>query len=101
MKRYVIIGTGVAGISATEAIRTQDTLGKIVLIGDEPEVYYSRPGLAYVLSGEVPEPQLYPFTEEDFTRLNVELITDRVTKIDRETGTISLQGGARSHTTGC
>jgi len=48
--RYVIIGSGVAGIAAIEAIRSVDSVGEIVLIGDDPHGYYSRPGLAYYLT---------------------------------------------------
>ena len=37
--RYVIIGTGVAGISAIEAIRSVDRSGEVILIGDDPHAY--------------------------------------------------------------
>ncbi|MBI4285323.1 MAG: NAD(P)/FAD-dependent oxidoreductase [Chloroflexi bacterium] len=55
---YVIIGTGPAGIAATEAIRTKDPDGEITLFGDDCHGFYSRPGLAYYLTGEIPERQL-------------------------------------------
>ena len=71
MSRYLILGTGVAGIAAVEAIRSVDKSTEIVLLGDDPFGYYSRPGLAYYLTGEVLEKQLFPFTTEDFERLNV------------------------------
>jgi len=82
MARYVIIGTGPAGISAAEAIRSQDSGGEIVLISAEPFGYYSRPGLAYVLTGEIPESSLYPFSKVDFQRLNLQLMYQQVTRID-------------------
>ncbi len=70
MTKYVIIGTGVAGIAAAEAIRSVDPAGSIVFIGDDPHGYYSRPGLAYMLTGEIDEKNLYPFKPEDYKRLN-------------------------------
>ncbi len=44
--KYAIIGSGVAGIAAIEAIRSVDSAGEIVMIGDDPHGFYSRPGLA-------------------------------------------------------
>ena len=42
----VIIGSGVAGIAAIEAIRSTDSVGEVTLIGDDPYGFYSRPGRA-------------------------------------------------------
>jgi nitrite reductase (NADH) large subunit len=47
---HVIIGSGVAGIAAIEAIRSVDSTSPITLIGDDPYGFYSRPGLAYYLT---------------------------------------------------
>lgn len=82
--RYVIIGTGVAGISAVEAIRSVDRSGEVILLGDDPHGYYSRPGLAYVLSGEVQDTNLFPKTRNDYARLNFRFEKTRVTAINRE-----------------
>ena len=40
--KYVIVGSGVAGIAAIEAIRTVDGSGEITLIGNDPHGHYSR-----------------------------------------------------------
>ena len=71
MRRYAVIGLGAAGVSAAESIRNHDPSGLITLIGDEPQGYYSRPGLAYYLTGEIPENQLFPYTDADFKALDV------------------------------
>ncbi len=91
MRRYVIVGTGVAGIAAAEAIRQVDPQGQILLIGDEPDGYYSRPGLAYFLTGEIPEKQLFPFRAEDFRRLRLTWWHDRVTRIDPARHVLQVQ----------
>jgi NADPH-dependent 2,4-dienoyl-CoA reductase/sulfur reductase-like enzyme len=81
MQKYVIIGTGPAGIAAAEAIRSQDSGAQITLIGDEPWGYYSRPGLAYYLTGELPEKGLFPFTKENFQKLNLNIRNSRIRRI--------------------
>ncbi len=58
--RYVIVGSGPAAMKACEALRAADPWGDILVIGQEPESYYSRPGLAYYLAGEVTEDGLFP-----------------------------------------
>ena len=57
-RRYVIIGTGAAGLAAAETIRERDPSADLTIFGDDPYGFYSRPGLAYYLNGEVLERQL-------------------------------------------
>lgn len=54
-KKYVIVGANSAGISATIAARKIDAKAEIILISDEKYLPYSRCGLPYVLSGEIPD----------------------------------------------
>lgn len=58
-RHYVLIGSGIAALSAAESIRASDATGKITLISEERHPFYSRPGLAYLLDGTVPEDQLW------------------------------------------
>lgn len=93
--RFVIIGTGVAGLSAVEAIRSVDRSGEIVMVGDDPHGYYSRPGLAYFLTGELHDKALFPKKRDDYTRLNFKFIKGLVTEINRIERFVQLDG--RSH----
>ena len=43
--RYIIVGAGIAAVSAAQGIREIDTEGKILMIGDETVPAYSRPML--------------------------------------------------------
>ncbi|MBO4677574.1 MAG: hypothetical protein J5633_08515 [Oscillospiraceae bacterium] len=43
MKKYVIIGGGIAGVSCIEGIRSVDPDGEITLISAEPVSNYGRP----------------------------------------------------------
>ncbi len=72
--RYLIIGSGVAGIAAAEAIQRHDAAGDLLLIGDEPHPFYSRPGLAYYLSGELPEKQLFLPQDHPFQRVQARAV---------------------------
>jgi len=82
--KYAVIGTGVAGIAAIEAIRSLDGDNEIVLVGDDPHGYYSRPGLAYYLTGELHEKALYPRTAQDYKGLAFQFVKGSVTSISRE-----------------
>ncbi|MGB7875453.1 MAG: FAD-dependent oxidoreductase [Anaerolineales bacterium] len=79
--RYVIIGSGVAGFAACEAIRSQDKTGEIFFLSDDPHGYYSRPGLAYYLTGEMDAKGLFPRSKNDWLYLNLRYINGRVTRI--------------------
>lgn len=92
-KRFVIIGTGVAGIAAAEAIRSLDQHSVLTLVGEESGQYYSRPGLAYVLTGEIPEERLFPFDQQDFERLGVEIVGKRAVLIDRSLKQVVMADG--------
>ncbi len=94
MSRYLLIGTGVAAIAALEAIRSLDADGEIAVIGDDPHGYYSRPGLAYYLTGELEESLLFPYQKTDFSRLNARFYRARATRILLAEKQVELEGGA-------
>ena len=48
-------------MTAAEAIREADADAEIVIVGADRHGYYSRPGLAYYLTREMPEQRLFPF----------------------------------------
>lgn len=91
--RYLIVGAGAAGAAAAEAIRSRDPNGSIVLLSEEAENYYSRPGLAYLLTGELAEKSLYPFSPADYQRLKIEQRLGRAERIDPSGGWLKLAGG--------
>lgn len=65
------------------------------MISDEPEGYYSRPGLAYVLTGEISDKQLFPFSDSKLRGLNVNRIHSYVVKLIPEFHEIELINGMR------
>lgn len=96
-RRFVIIGSGVAAIAAAQAIREQDTRGEIWMISDDPAGYYSRPGLAYYLSGELSEKQLFPLKDEEFQYLGIQRKHAQVLSIDPQTHQLMLSNQTTIH----
>jgi NAD(P)H-nitrite reductase large subunit len=81
MFKYLIIGAGAAGVAAAEGIRKLDPTGEITEVYEERAGYYSRPGLAYYLTGEITEDSLFPFQHADFDRLKVHRVHARAKRI--------------------
>ncbi|MBO4326382.1 MAG: NAD(P)/FAD-dependent oxidoreductase [Clostridia bacterium] len=49
MKKYVIVGNGVAGTACIEGIRSTDKTGKITVVAEETHAAYCRPLISYYL----------------------------------------------------
>ena len=93
--KYVIVGSGVAGLSACESIRSIDKSGELVLISDDPHGYYSRPGLAYYLTGEMHEKGLFPRTKSDWQSLALKYVRGRVTRAFPDENQLEIDGKSR------
>lgn len=76
-RRYVLVGHGPASLAAGEAIRRREAQAEIVIVGEEPHPFYSRPGLAYYLAGIIPEAQLRSRPEVDYRDLGLRKVTAR------------------------
>ena len=90
----MITGSGAAGIAAVESIRRYDAAAEIILLSEERSGYYSRPGLAYYLTGELNEAQLFPFSDRDFQSLHVRPHYARVMKIFTDQHLVELKDGS-------
>jgi nitrite reductase (NADH) large subunit len=81
--KHVIIGNGIAGVCAAEAIRALDDSAAITMIGDETFPPYSRPMISYVLEGSQPPSKLPIRSDRFYEELNIEpLLGQRATGID-------------------
>jgi nitrite reductase (NADH) large subunit len=94
-RRYLIIGMGAAGLAAAETIRDHDPAGEVLLVSDDPHGYYSRPGLAYYLTNEIPQRTLQPFTEADYRRLNLRRLAARVRALHPQAHQVELEDQRR------
>jgi NAD(P)H-nitrite reductase large subunit len=93
--RYLIIGSGIAGLSAAEALRRGDAQAAITMISEEAHPFYSRPGLAYLLRGDIPEKLLYVRSSQDLKALSVQRITACVQQLLVQQQEVILAGGKR------
>jgi len=92
--RYVIIGNGVAGIHAAEAIRQLDADGLITMISDELFPPYCRPMISLVLEGTATREQLPIRTEHFYDALRIQpLLGERVVGLDVGERTVSFPNG--------
>ena len=69
MKRYVIIGGGIAGVSCVEGIRSADAEGSVTLVCAEAHSNYGRPLISYYLEGRT-DPERMSYRGADFYEKN-------------------------------
>lgn len=91
--RYVIIGSGIASLSAAEAIRQRDSTGRITIISEENHDFYSRPGLAYFLRRDIPEKQLFIRSAKEIRELALERIHSQALHIEVQQHQVHLENG--------
>jgi NAD(P)H-nitrite reductase large subunit len=92
-KHYLIIGNGAAGVSAAEIIRQRHPEGRITILTDEPYPLYSRPGIAYLLNGQVSEQQIMARTESFYRQHRLDLRVGQVARLDVSGQTAYLTSG--------
>ncbi|MDZ7752376.1 MAG: FAD-dependent oxidoreductase [Gammaproteobacteria bacterium] len=91
---HLIIGTGPAGVNAAETLRDVDPGAMVRLVGDEPEPPYSRMALPYLLMGRIGEAGTYLRERpEHFAERDIDVVRDRVTRIDPAAHRVTLEGG--------
>ncbi|MFJ5231923.1 NAD(P)/FAD-dependent oxidoreductase [Kitasatospora sp. NPDC088391] len=93
----VIVGAGLAGAKAAEALRTEGYRGPVTLVGDEAERPYERPPLSkgYLL-GTAEREKLFVHPADWYEQHEVTLRTGTAaTGIDPAGHTVTLDGGDR------
>jgi len=94
MRRDLLVGSGVAGVSAAQTLRSLDPAGEITLVSYDPFGYYSRPGLAYYLTNEISEKHLFPFQEKDWQDLKIRRLRAWVSRLHPAERRLELSDGA-------
>ncbi|MBR4692318.1 MAG: NAD(P)/FAD-dependent oxidoreductase [Oscillospiraceae bacterium] len=96
MKRYVIVGGGIAGVSCVEGIRSRDPEGEITLVAAEETSNYGRPLISYYLEGKT-DLRRMSWRGEDFYEKNrvTALHAAAAEKLDPAAGELTLSTGAR------
>ena len=92
-RRHVIVGNGPAGVTAAEAIRRNDAAADIRIVGGEDVGFYSRPGLAYLLTGAIPEKRLFSRPEADYARAGIRRTVGTVVTVDARAHRLEIADG--------
>lgn len=71
--KHVIVGNGVAGVTAAQAIRQADADAEVHLFGAEPYPYYRRPQLWEFIAGQVEQDALYYRPAEWYAERDIRL----------------------------
>lgn len=90
-KKILIIGNGVAGVSAALGLRSQDPNAEIHLISGESELHFSRPALMYIFMGHMKLEDTYPYPPSFWKRQNIKIHHDWVIGMDIAQKTIELE----------
>ncbi|MGC9349894.1 MAG: NAD(P)/FAD-dependent oxidoreductase [Anaerolineae bacterium] len=93
--KYLIIGNGVAGITAAQEIRRHDEAGQITVIGDEGEPYYYRASLSEWIAEDNTTEMTYARTPEFYEAMHIETVTGLVSEVDPEQKSVTLENGDR------
>jgi nitrite reductase (NADH) large subunit len=95
MPRHLIVGNGVAGITAAQNIARADPAAEVHVYGGEPYPYYQRPRLWQYLAGEVEQDDLYFRPIEWYAERGVQVHIDtQVAAIDLAGHRIRLADGS-------
>ena len=92
---FVIVGAGLAGGTAAATLREAGFDGRVVLIGDEPDLPYERPPLSKrYLRGEQPRQDLFVRPDEWWDANDVEtMLGSRVRHLSAGERSVTLEDG--------
>jgi 3-phenylpropionate/trans-cinnamate dioxygenase ferredoxin reductase component len=98
-RTFAIVGAGLAGAKAAEALRTEGFDGHLVLLGAEPHRPYERPPLSKgYLQGSAEPDTVFVHPQPWYAAHQVDLRVDAaVTAIDRRSHEIVTADGSRLH----
>ena len=93
-EKFVIIGGGIAALSAAQAIRKRNRTGTITMLTEEAVKPYYRPVLSDFLSADIPDDRLYVYSDTWYDENKVEVRTScPVTSLDTKAQNVVLENG--------
>ncbi len=92
MKNIVIIGNGIAGITAARHIRKRSE-NKITVISSETEHFFSRTALMYVYMGHMKYENIKPYEDWFWKKNRIDLLNDHVEQIITAKKSLQLSSG--------
>jgi len=92
MEHIVIIGNGVAGVTAARHIRKLSDK-KITIISAESEYFFSRTALMYVYMGHMKFEHTQPYENWFWKKNRIDLVNGYVTTVNHAAKKLNLKGG--------
>ncbi len=92
MSHFVIVGNGIAGVTAARMIRKAGQ-HRITLISEEGVQPYSRTALMYVFMGQVQFEGTWLYENGFYDKNRIERVHDRIVDIDADAQTVTLRSG--------
>jgi len=94
VSRVLIVGNGVAGVTAARFLADGKPSHEIVIYGQEPYAYYPRPRLIDYIEGTLPEHKMTLYSDDWYAQRGIRCeLGRRVERIDAAGHTIHLTDG--------
>lgn len=94
VRRVVVIGTGIAGVTAADYVRRFHPECQISLVGDEPHLLYNRMGIARLVYGRSAMSGLFLQSEKWYDDRDLKRwLNTRAVRIDRDEQRVHLGTG--------
>ncbi len=91
---YLIIGNGIAGVTAAETIRENDSSGTIAIVSNEPYVLYSRVLLPSYLKNRIPRDKVFLRNIRDYSLRKIDLYVNKTVQfLDTARKEVGGEGG--------
>jgi NADPH-dependent 2,4-dienoyl-CoA reductase/sulfur reductase-like enzyme/pSer/pThr/pTyr-binding forkhead associated (FHA) protein/ribosomal protein L40E len=94
-KPYLIIGNGIAGATAAELLRSEDSAAAITVIANDPFPVYYRPALKDYLGGKLREAKLWVRPTSFYVDHRIRFHTDTVIAIQPREHLVQLYSGQK------
>jgi NAD(P)H-nitrite reductase large subunit len=91
--KIVIIGNGIAGITAARFIRKLSD-NQVTIISSESDHFFSRTALMYVYMGHMRWEDIKPYEDWFWSKNDLKLVNDHVQAIDPKEKLLSLRSGS-------
>ena len=94
MLHHLIIGNGIAGITAAENIRKNDAEAEITIISTEPEPFYYRPRFPSLIEGSIEKKELFVKSQKEYDELGIDQrLGQQVFAIQPDENEVELDSG--------
>ena len=95
--RIVIIGCGVAGVTAAKVIKQNAPETEVTVYTDENYLYYPRPRLYEILSEEKEPQEIYSYAKEWYDQLGIKVqLRKKVLSLNAASRELTLEGGLKT-----